>query len=423
MTSSIKPVKEIQVNLSEEELMLRNELEEILCELFYVLPEEGTQDYFEDQSIYDLADEKEFRRRERMDAERLNQGEPDVEELGELLERAVKYFKFPTKVHYPKEDTPKMVTGYVQILDGASFNTNGEISQKWKSLGIKVQILLSSMYEPERIIKEVESKGIEFNELIRVTFYGLPLHEIVGDRHYQKGEPKELVELSSDYSNILLAIPDTDSCAPMSMSNFDVIDELVRKEVQFGGDIGLDRVAMGHYEMTKQRLEELEMESKEESVNQFIAEREMKRAMRRNEFDGEFAEARSVIRSLNDGTTKVKDYEQSESRLIAQVIWLAEKKGERIENKFVYFQLKALLKKLNQAEVLSNEVSSSFDLVKRINQGEEVEIHLLDYFELEDIMNLLWKGGVRISKEYKETYFKLKERYQHLKHVESLRSA
>ena len=417
MTSSIKPVKEIQVNLSEEELMLSNELEEILCELFYVLPEEGTQDYFEDQSIYDLADEKEFLRRERMDSERLRQGEPEVSDLEALLEKAIEYFKSPTKVFYPKEDTSKVVTGYVQILDGASFNARGEVSQKWKSIGIKVQMLVSSMYEPERIKKEVEAKGIEFNELIRVTFYGLPLQEIVGDRHYQEGEPKELVELSRDYSNILLAIPDTDACTSLSKSNFEIIDEIVREEVQFGGDLGIDRVAMGHYEMTKQRLEELATESKEESVNQYITEREKKRANRRNEFNGKFAEARRVIRSLNDGIAKVSDYEQSEAKLIAQVVWLAERKGERIENKFIYFQLKALLKKLNQAEALSGESSDSLELIKSINRGEDVEIHLLDYTELEDIMNLLWRGGLRISIEYKETYFMLKERYQHLKRV------
>ncbi len=74
MTSSIKPVKEIQINLSEEETMFSNELEEILCELFYVLPEEGTQEFLDERFIYDLADEKEIKRRIKQDEDWLLQG-------------------------------------------------------------------------------------------------------------------------------------------------------------------------------------------------------------------------------------------------------------------------------------------------------------------------------------------------------------
>ncbi len=137
-TSSVKPVKEIQFNLSEEETMLSDELEEILCELFYVLPEEGTQDYIDERFIYDLADEKEIQRRIKRDQDWLSQGEPEVKEFEILGELATSYFEAPTKVFYPKEEVQCYVTGYVQFLGGVDFTQDGDTLEKWKAVGVKV---------------------------------------------------------------------------------------------------------------------------------------------------------------------------------------------------------------------------------------------------------------------------------------------
>lgn len=151
MTSSIKPVKEIQINLSEEETMFSNELEEILCELFYVLPEEGTQDYIDERFIYDLADEKEIKRRIKQDQDWLLQGEPEVEEFEKLEELATSYFDSPMKISYPKEEVQEYVTGYVQFLSGVEFTKDGDALEKWKTIGVKVQVNMGKVLDPEAL--------------------------------------------------------------------------------------------------------------------------------------------------------------------------------------------------------------------------------------------------------------------------------
>ncbi|EQC44605.1 hypothetical protein M899_2469 [Bacteriovorax sp. BSW11_IV] len=423
MTSSIKPVKEIQINLSEEETMLSNELEEILCEFFYVLPEEGTQDFLDERFIYDLADEKEIERRIKQDQDWLSQGEPEVEELAKLEELATSYFESPTKVSYPKEEVQEYVTGYVQFLSGVEFTKNGDAVEKWKAIGSKVQVGTSKILDPEGLTVYLKLKGIELCKTTRIVFYGLPLSEIVGSRIYRKGERKKLTPLSSDYQNILLAIPDYEACSGMEKSIYDSIDSLIKEEVLYGTDLMIDRVALGHWEMTKARLEELKAEEEENRNIHKIQRIEKKVTQTKNEFDEKFKEARGFIDKLNKKEASFNDIEKESIELIKQVLWLAEKKGERIEDKITYFKLKSLYRKLKSDELLSNGGVNALKFIQNVNDGDLVEVHLLSLDELQQIMDVLWSGCLRINPMYKQTYFSLKERYQHLKRVEELKAA
>ena len=424
MTSSIKRVKEFQINLSEEETMLSNELEEILCELFYVLPQEGTYDYFEERSIYDLADEKELELRRKLDLEGLLNGEPEVEDLVNLELRAKAYFDNPSKVYVPVEtDLIQFVTGYIQVMDGINFLENGEVSVKWKSIGLKMKIEALELYEPDLVVSKVKNLGVELNEFTRIVFYGNPLKDIVGEKIYSKGETKKLVELCPEYSSIVIAVPDYEECSEADISIYESIDCILKEEIPIGGELEISRVAMGHYWMTKQRLEELKEEEKEYSRLERIKSKEEARCMKFRQFNSNFEEARKVINYLNNSDLKVSDFKDEPVKLIAQVLYLAEKQGERIENKFTYFGLKSLLKKLKAEDAIHNTSTQSVELIRRINKGETVEVHLLDYQELEVVMNLLWSGASRIDSRYKDVYFSLKERFNHLKKVKALQVA
>lgn len=424
MTSSIKPVRETQANLSEEKAMLSNELEEILCEMFYVLPEEGTYEYFEARSIYDLSDEKEAEFRRKLDLEKLMDGEPDVEDLEMLEIRARAYFENPEKVYIPVElDEKPYVTGYVQVMDGVRFIENGDVDIKWKSIGLKIKVEIDCLYNPECIASEAMKLGVELNDFTRVVFYGNPLREIVGDRIYRDGEKKELLELCPEFENIVVAIPDYEECCRDELSIYETIDNLLKEDIPYGSDLDICNVTLGHYWMTKQRLEELKEEAEEEFNLVQIGSKEEIRSQKVNAFNANFEDARRLIGELNNQNLKVSDLSGKSVKLIAQVLYLAEKQGERIENKFTYLGLKSLLKKLKIEEAIDISSASRLDKIDRINKGEVIEVHLMNYEELAELMNLLWSGAARIDLKYKDVYLALKERYNHLKRVKESKAA
>ena len=67
----------------------------------------------------------------------------------------------------------------------------------------------------------------------------------------------------------------------------------------------------------------------------------------------------------------------------------------------------------------SSDDQKSLELIKLINSGGAVEVHLLSYEELDSVFKVLWGNvGVRISGKYKETYFLLKERFAFLKSIQ-----
>lgn len=396
-------------------------IEDAIANQFSIEPEKEGLELISGNGIYDLSDDKDIEMRLKRDALWLNDSSSELDDLNSLESEAVSYFKNPLKVNYPVEKAvpeSEYVTGYIQFNAGVKFTSSGEVEVTWKSYGQKLIVNVDMLLCPEDIIKYVEFFGIEYNpEIMRVCFYGLPLEKFVGSKQYNKGERKELVAHSDSYSNIFLAVPCMEECSRGDGSIYDVLDREISKEVMYGCEVNIDRVALGHWELTKARLEELKLEAVEEKESLRIQKLQRKSIERRNSYDENFKEARSIISGLNTSSVKVSDLITKTSKLLAQVVYLCEKKGERITNSAVYFQVKALTKKKRQADSMHLlEDKKALSVINDINNSKHVDIHLLDLLDLEGIFQILWSGvGLRISNEHKDKYFVLKERYQHLK--------
>jgi hypothetical protein len=106
-------------------------------------------------------------------------------------------------------------------------------------------------------------------------------------------------------------------------------------------------------------------------------------------------------------------------------MYLSNKQGERIEKKEFYFQIKSMLKRRKVDELGGlMENSSALKIIAKVNNGVDVEVHLLNLADLEAIFSILWgQAGIRIDAGYKEKYFKLKERYSYLKKINSDKAA
>lgn len=391
-------------------------MEDILLEVFVNKKEDESID---ERSIYDLSTEEEISRRLKRESEVLNEGCAEVENL-ELLEKQAKdYFDNPTYVHIPEERTATdWVTGFIQLNAGVQFDSQGAPVEMWKSFGEKLICDAELLSDPDGVIKKVEETGIQWSELVRVVFYGKSLENYVGSRIYITGEKKQLASLSDEYRGIQLAIPSYEDC-DSDESIFSKVDELVKASIQYGNDPGISRVTMGHYEMTLARLDELKLEEIENQNNERVLSMQKRNVKRRNDFDAHFKEAREVIKALNSGEVKISELINKESRFLSQMMYLCQKKGERIENPALFFQLKALANKRKCEEMLSSQKSGkAIELINHINSGRGVEVHLLDLDELQELFNVLWSGtGLRINKEHKTVYFELKERFSHLKKV------
>ncbi len=398
------------------ELELGDQLEEVLSELFYVPKEEGVTDYFLEESIYDLSSETDIKFRLLRDQEFLDEGSASLENLELLESQARSYFKSP-RSYSIEEGKQAEVTGFIQYLAEMSFNQDGQVEQKWRSAGLKIKLNVEDLLFPERVISQIEQMGVEFNDLTRIVFYGFPLEDLVGCRFYTKGQKRDLESLSSEFTGILLAVPDYSDCSRYHKSIFESIEELFQEEVPFGNELSIPRVSSGHYELTLQCLEEVRLRELEETKSERLEELEAKRSGRKVDFDLKFKEPREIISSLNANSIRISDLANIEVPVLGQALWLAEKKGERIEKPIKYYQLKSLFKK-KKAEELS-EVKSGMrtNIIDQVNSGYPVEVHLLDYEELDITFAILWGGGARIKQEYKDIYFKLKERYLHLKSI------
>lgn len=391
-------------------------MEEVLCEVFHV--EDEINESLEREVIYDLRSEKEIESMRRRDQQLLDGESASLDDLSLLEEQAKNYFRKPTVIYIPSDEVEEeVVTGFIQINAGLKFDVNGTPVEIWKSFGEKIICSADLLYNPDEVIKLVESTGIHWNDLVRVVFYGKPLENIVGCRAYKAKERKELVALCESYKGIQLAIPSYDEC-DTEESIFSRIDKLVKESIQVGNDLNLDRVAMGHYEMTLARLDELKLEEQELNKSNKLLHLQKQNIKKRNEFDERFKEARQTIKALNMGEIKVHQLFDKDSQFLGQMMYLCQKKGERIENPALFFQVKALANKRKCEEIQSSDNKGALDIINKINSGDMIEIHLLDYSELEEMFNILWSGaGIRINSEYKFVYFQLKERFTHLKRV------
>jgi len=397
-------------------------LEEVLCEVFDCEEKEE----FCVGDIYDLSSEADVQRRLKREDALLNEGSASIENLEELEKQARDYFSNPKKVFVPNEEPIKdFITVFIQFSAGMNFDEKGNAVTIWKSFGQKQIVDTDKLYQPEKLFAQVGSLGIEMNDLVRLVCYGPSLEKFVGTKHYIKGEKKELVELSESYPNIVLAIPDFDEVDYKDDSIFSRVEAKVSESVQFGMEADVCKSALLHWQMTHSRLEEIKLEEAEEKESRRIQALQKKSVEKRNDFDQNFREARDVISKLNSGGTLVKDLFQADMKLLNQIMFLAQKKGERIETAATFFQLKSLIAKKKMEEVQSNSDDQKYlEFIKQVNSGVKVEVQHLSYEELEGVFKILWGNiGIRISSKYKVTYFQLKERYTFLKRLQNKEAA
>lgn len=421
LMSSVKIVPEFQQSfefesilddyLSDSDEELLSLLEEVLTEIYQNEEDEESFDYVVGRAVYDIVDEKEIQARERMDQEFLDEGSPAVENLVELEKAAVDYFMNPTHYHLDEDLIQSShVTGFIQIYNGERFDSFGKMKQNWKSLGNKLVVDVTSLLNPDEIIKQIELQGIKWSHLIRIVFYGHPLVDLVGSRFYAENESKEFVTLDTKNPNIILAIPDYSE----TETNAESIYDWINKDLQDGIALGLlpnvSRVTMGHWELTQMRLDELADEQKENSNLLSFVSREQSFVLKQNNFLSKYEEARSIIRGLNSGTFPVGEIYNKTPELLGDILFLAEKCSERIDMPAHYLQIKSLRTKLKIQEHLEAN-SPAFQIIQRINRSEPVEIHLLNERELQQIFDILWGNlQIKIIEDKKDIYLALKDR-------------
>jgi hypothetical protein len=418
-------VNEDSLNSCEEDCMEKYSswFEEVLCEIFNIEYEDSLES-INDDAIYDLSDEKDIQQRQRREAAALNEGSAPVEDMKELERQALEYFKNPDPVYYPSEgfEASDTVTGFIQLFNGVSFTGKGELREAWRSSGRRVTCRIDDLYLVESIEKKVMDEGYDLKDRnVRIVFYGSPLESITGRRAYKKGERKVLEPLVEG-GGIMLAIPaeiESDS------SVFKNIDMEVRDSILTGREVDYDSIALSHWRLTHERLDELKLVKSQELELERISAKERRYVEKRNQFDENFKRAREVIRDLNDGTIKPQELDGESTKVFAQVMYLSNKQGERIEKKEFYFQIKSMLKRRKVDELGGlMENSSALKIIAKVNNGVDVEVHLLNLADLEAIFSILWgQAGIRIDAGYKEKYFKLKERYSYLKKINSDKAA
>lgn len=423
-------VSEVQLNLdlaaeelsyeedhSYEEDELLNLLCEILEEEFCHKPEDCLE-VMEGNAIYCLDSTREIELRERYEAEQLNEGYPEVSELSlsELESLSQSYFESPK--YYPldeQEVMPNHVTGFIQIYSGEKFTASGEMQQVWKSIDKKVIVKVSDLMEPEALIVMMENTGIKWGSIFRVIFYGNPLVEVIGSRFYNSKESRELLPLTDQHPNILLALPDYEETEAYSESIFDWLEKEFDDAILYGTTPEISRVTSGHHELTAIRLEEVYLEEAEVRNQIGIMKRERISTTKKNEFIKTYSAARSFINGVNQGEVTIDKIYTLDLKTLEEILFLCSKSFERINDPLIYAQVKSYATKLKVNNFQATD-SNALMVIQRINGGHPIEAHLLSLKDLEAIFGILWSNiGIRINPEHKEAYFDLKERLRLLR--------
>lgn len=366
-----------------------------------------------DVGIYDLSGEVSISRRERKEAEALNEGAAGIDDFKNLEIQARNYFN-EVKEHPVKEkEVDSLVKGFIQFSDGIRFDQHGDANERWRSFGHSINLDVKQLYAPEFVIQQVEELGVEWSPLVRVVFYGPALERIVGTKVYERKAKKELVPLDGQYERILLAVPSHETCHVDS--TFSMVEKLVADSIGTGKELGLDRVTLAHWELTHTRLQELECEEAELQKERDFSKRHLVYLKKERQFQENFKDAKGIIDGLNHRKIKVSDLEGVDLVTLRRVIYLCTKGEERIEKPSTYFQVRSLVKKKSAFDYKKHG-GDAINYVNQINRGELVDVNQMSFDQLEGVMNLLWSNsGTRIDGKYKQTYFSLKERYLQLK--------
>lgn len=397
--------------LNEEDEKLLSLLEEILSEVFEFEPDPDSIEALEGNAIYNLDDEAEISRREKYEAESLNEGWPEVHDMAQLEELSRAYFQNPVSYPLQEEDfVSNHCTGFIQIYSGEKFDNQGRMTEQWKFINKKICIKVSDLMEPDSIISMIEALGIKWGPVFRVIFYGSPLVEVVGSRFYKEKESRELMSLSHEHKNILLALPDYSETEENSESIYDFIDREFQEGIVYGILPNVDRVTVGHWELTSIRLQEVFEEEMEEKSLFQILKKERNLTNKKNQFIETYSEARAVIRGFNDGSLSLDALYSLDLKILEDILFLCSRSFERINEPLVFAQLKAVVTKMNVLKLQQNS-SAALKSIQDINSGKLTEIHLIGLKDLEAIFQILWgNSGIKILPEYKEVYYALKER-------------
>lgn len=384
-------------------------LEQILNEVFQVEDEESTE-ALTGNAIYFLEDEQTIRRIEKSEQLKLNEGSSDVEAIENLLKEANDYFKNPSHSFIEDYDNAgEYLTCFIQLYSGVTFNPKGEMVSKWKSLDLKVEIEYEELLQPELLIKKIEKIGIKWTELVRIMVYGHGLDKLVGSRFYQEDEAKELVPLSNEFPNVLLAIPNIEYEKDSEESIFEFIDREINEGIPFGIIPDFGRVALGHWEWTHVRFLEIQEEEMEERVLKTIQQEEKVRVSEMNDFINKYKDAKDFIKGLNNKVIDPVEVYSLSLEMLNNILFVSEKLNFRLNESAHYYQIKALYTK-GKVSHISTQATQALSIIEKINKGEHVDFHLISLFVLEDIFAILWSGtGIKIQSSKKEHYFTLKD--------------
>ncbi|GEM_PF-7015445 len=395
-----------------------DELIDLLAEILEVefghKPEDSIE-VLEGNAIYCLDDEKTIEARERFEQQQLDEGSAPLDKLDELEEQAQDYFSHPK--YYPIDENDaeeEWVTAYFQQFKGASFDSNGKLKECWRSVGAKLVINFNDLFNPEEIMSLAEANDMILSDVLRLVVYSPSLDSLVGSKIYRSKEAKEYVPLVEGDERILLAVPSLDDTDDEE-SIYDWIHREIQDGIPYGIQPNVSRSTIGHWEMTQARLEEIQEEEMERKNLLQFSKRETFFAKKQSEFNDRYGEAKRFILGVNSGAEPIKALYSMKPSVLEDVLYLAEKCGERINNTAVYLQVKSLASK-NKLQALKGTDSQALSIITAINKGELVEIHLLSLTVLEEIFSILWSSiGIRIIPEKKEVYFQLKEIFASLR--------
>jgi hypothetical protein len=304
----------------------------------------------QDRAIYNLMTEEEISKKEILDKAWLNEGSADVEEIDTLLTQAENYFKSPN--YYPLEEDkkPEFVTGFISIYNGESHTPNG-VEVIWKSTKESIRLDVNDL-SVENVKYALRNLGISFSDLIRVVFYGPALRHLVGSSIYEKDDRKSLLPIDSDHQTILLAIPDHSQVSLFDDDSiYTSLNSLVRDELKYGKlpCEALDRFSFTHWSITKEFYENRLNVMRDRSEELRHLEKLGVLKSKKDSMSNHFKDAVEAIDQLNTGVISICDVRDNcDAHYINKILYVARSNvfKQRISNKFTYFQLIALSKKL-----------------------------------------------------------------------------
>lgn len=379
-------------------------------------------------SIYNLQSDEELAKLKDIEDNRLNEGCGSVENLSVLEAQARTYFANPNRYYLAEElDARPQVTGYISLYSHTLFDLNGKPVDIYKATGVSFILPLEKALTLDGIAEGVNTMGYELNESIQVKLYGNALYELVGAKPYKENEVTEFVRHFQECSNILFAIPDSQTVCDRQDGIYESLDKLVNEEIIYGrGASEVLGQAYNHWSLTQEFYEIRLPEMEEEKLS---LEHEKKLAVlieKKTEFRDGFSKEVKIVKALNRKECSLSDLAQLSVHELNRILFVcrSDEFAVRLESKSVYMQLKSTSHRKSQYE--THPVSTSVALagseeargvIDYINGGGMLDVDRLDIETLNDIFSLLWDkhSQVRIAPKYKAVYFILKERYLYLK--------